>query len=94
MIEKWKKFKYKDKTFTVLSSDLSKGFDCLPLELIIAKLNVDGCSFKIDTQLFNESETKNKFKVCLWLLERNSPPRFHARTAFVKHFYMPSFFHV
>ena len=42
MTENWKKFVDKGKTFAVLLTDLSKGFDCLLNGLIIAKLNAYG----------------------------------------------------
>ena len=42
MLEKWKNFIDKAKVFGALLTDLSKVFDCLSHELIIAKLNVYG----------------------------------------------------
>ena len=44
MIEKWKKCVDKGKTSGALLRDLSKVFDCLPQDLIIAKLYAYGFS--------------------------------------------------
>ena len=44
MLEKWKKDVDTKKVFGALLTDLSKAFDCLPHDLIIAKLNADGLS--------------------------------------------------
>ena len=45
MLEKWKNAIDKAKVFGALLTDLSKTFDCLPHELIIAKLNAYGFNF-------------------------------------------------
>ena len=44
MIEKWKKSVEKGKIFVAFLTDLSKAFDCLPHDLIIAKRNSYGFS--------------------------------------------------
>ena len=44
MIEKWKKFVDKEKTFVVLLTDPFKAFYCLLHDLIIAKLSAYGFS--------------------------------------------------
>ena len=44
MLEKWKSLVDKEKAFGILLTDLSKVFDCLSNELIIAKLNAYGFS--------------------------------------------------
>ena len=45
MVKKWKKSVDEGKTFAALLTDLSKTFDCLPYNFIIASLNVFGFSF-------------------------------------------------
>ena len=47
MIEEWKKSVDNGKAFGVLLKDLSKVFDCLDHELLIAKVNVYGFSLPI-----------------------------------------------
>ena len=42
MLEKWKNAVEKGKVFSALLTDLSKALDCLPHELIMAKLNAYG----------------------------------------------------
>ena len=44
MLEKWKRFVDNSKIFGALLTDLSKAFDCLDHELLIAKLNAYGFS--------------------------------------------------
>ena len=51
MVEKWKNAVDKGKVFGALLTDLSKAFDCLPHELIIAKLNA--CGFNLPALKYN-----------------------------------------
>ena len=46
MIEKWKKSVDNKGTFGALLTNLSKAFDCIPHELLIAKLSANGLDFK------------------------------------------------
>ena len=59
MIEKWKKCVDKGKTFGALLTGLSKVTDCLPHDLIIAKLNAYGFSLSA-SKLIHISFIENK----------------------------------
>ena len=64
MIEKWKKSVDKGKAFGTLLSDLSKAFDCLPHDLIIAKLNAYGFSLSASKLIHNYlSHRKQRTKI-------------------------------
>ena len=62
MLEKWKSSADKGKAFGVLLTDLSKAFDFLSHEVIIAKLNAYGFSLsalQIMQSYISEKKTKN-----------------------------------
>ena len=64
LIEKWMKSVDNGGAFGAILTDLSKAFDCLPLELLIAKLVVygfDKSSLKL-VQLPLKKKTKSKNK--------------------------------
>ena len=64
MIEKWKKSVDKGKRFGTLLTDLSKAFDCLPHDLIIAKLNAYGFSLSASKLIHNYlSHRKQRTKI-------------------------------
>ena len=58
MTEKWKKSVDNSKGFTPLLTDLPKTFDCLPYDLIIAKLNA--CGFSLSTSRLIHSCLSNR----------------------------------
>ena len=53
MLEKWKKYIDKDKTFGALLADLSKAFDCLDHEFLIAKLEAYGLTLPVSKLIQN-----------------------------------------
>ena len=64
MLEKWKKSAINGKTFAALLIVLSKAFDCLPYDVIIAKLNTCGCDFSSARLIYSYfSERKQRTKI-------------------------------
>ena len=53
MIEKWKNSFDSKGSFGALITDLSKAFDCIPHELMMAKLDAYGFDLKALTLIFN-----------------------------------------
>ena len=71
MLEKWKSAVDKGKSFGALLTDLSKAFDCLPHELLLAKLHAYGFSIAalrlIHSYLTNRKQrTKVNLSYSLW----------------------------
>ena len=64
MLERWKKSVDNGKTFAALLIVLSKVFDCLPYDLITAKLNICGCDFSSARLIYSYlSERKQRTKI-------------------------------
>ena len=90
MIEEWTKCIDKGKMFGALLTDLLRAFDCLPHDLIIAKLNGDGFSLSASKLIHNflsyrEQMTKiNSMQFLgrniIWCLSR-----FYPRSTFIQH---------
>ena len=60
LLEKWKNFVYKGKSFGALLTDLSKAFDCLDHELLTAKLNAYGFTLSALRLIHDYLSNKNK----------------------------------
>ena len=60
MIEKWKKSLDSKGSFGALLTDLSKAFDCIPHELMIAKFDAYGFDLKVLTLVFNYLPNKKQ----------------------------------
>ena len=58
MIEKWKESVDNGGTFGALMTDLSKAFDCLHHELLIAKLDAYGFDLEINSAIPFKQKTK------------------------------------
>ena len=60
MIDKWKKAIYSNKAFGALLTDLSKAFDCICHDLLVAKLRTYGLSLNalkmIQDYLLNQKQ--------------------------------------
>ena len=52
MLETWKEATDNKKAFEALVTDLSKAFDCLSYDLLIAKLHADGLDLASDTVFY------------------------------------------
>ena len=79
MLEKWKSAVDNKKTFGALLTDLSKAFDCLIHDLLLAKLNAYGFSLPA-------LRTKNKDKFQIQFMGKNlirDTPRINIGTSFV-----------
>ena len=70
MLEKWKRAVDNNKVFGVLLTDLSKAFDCISHDLLIAKLNAYGLSLSalklVHSYLQNRKQRKIGSSYSLW----------------------------
>ena len=99
MLEKWKSAVDNQKRFGALLTDLSKAFDCLSHDLLIAKLNA--CWFSIDSlRLVQDYLTNRKQRSRInsakssW--QKNfirSSPGISFRGSFIQYIFMGFIFH-
>ena len=82
--EKWKLSVYNNEAFGALLTELSKSFDCLSHELLIAKLH--SYVSKIAKRLFIKSHTWNK-KFETFLVNGETLKLVQAKGQYLTHFY-------
>ena len=80
MIDKWKKAVYSNKAFGALLTDLSKAFDCICHDLLVAKLRAYGLSLNalkmIQDYLLNQKQkTKIGSSYSTWENIRSGVPQ-------------------
>ena len=64
MIEKWRKNMDKGKSCAALLTDLSKAFDCIVHDFLIAKLEAYGFSYEAHKVIYNDlTDRKHRTKV-------------------------------
>ena len=91
MIDKWKKSVDNNKVFGALLSDLSKAFDCINHDLLLAKLSAYSLSFPalkmIQDYLQNQKRrTKIGSSYSNWEdITSGVPQGFNIRTPLIKH---------
>ena len=76
MLEKWKSAVDNKRNFGALLTDLSKAFDCLPHDLLLAKLNAYGFSLLalrlVQSYLSNRKQRTNPWEEILFGVPQGS----------------------
>ena len=94
LIEKWKSVTDKGKSFGALQTDLSKDFECLPHEFLIAKLHAYGSSLAalgLVRSYLSSRKQRTKINESYSSWDKNfiwSITRIYFRAFIVKYFYM------